>query len=138
MKKVEIIGAAIADVLVTPAEEEVFYTGSYAADDIVMSYGGDAFNEATVLQCTGVPVRLETVIGNDEIGLEKSGMYIKEDISTSINVILVKKDGERCFLTNPQGSQRKLKLEDICMPFSKEIDILCFARIFVFPQIKTE
>ena len=149
MKKVEIIGAAIADVLVTPAEEEVFYTGSYAADDIVMSYGGDAFNESTVLQCNGVPVHLETVIGNDEIGkmicrrmdeigLEKSGVHIKEELSTSINVVLVKKDGERCFLTNPQGSPRKLKLEDICMPFPKDIDILCFASIFVFPQMKTE
>ena len=29
MKKVEIIGAAIVDVLVSPAEERVFQTGSY-------------------------------------------------------------------------------------------------------------
>ena len=34
MKKVTIIGAAIVDVLVRPAEPEVFKTGSYAAQQI--------------------------------------------------------------------------------------------------------
>lgn len=149
MKKVEIIGAAIVDVLVSPAEETVFQTGSYAADQIVMTHGGDALNEATVLQQLGVPVHLETVIGDDtageticrhmeNAGLEESGLHIKEDMATSINVVLVKKNGERCFLTNPHGSQRQLELKDITMPFPKEINILCFASIFVFPKLKTE
>ena len=149
MKRVEVIGAAIVDVMVTPAEEEVFQTGSYAADKIVMTHGGDALNEATVLQCLGVPVHLETVIGNDtageticrhmeNAGLEESGLHIKNDMNTSINVVLVKKNGERCFLTNPHASQRKLRLDDITMPFPKEINILCFASIFVFPELKTE
>ena len=148
MKKVEIIGASIVDVLVSPAEESVFQTGSYAADNIVMTFGGDALNEATVLQGLGVPVYLETVVGSDsagesicrhmeEVGLEKSGVHIKEGMRTSVNVVLVKKNGERCFLTNPHGSQRKLQAEDIAMPFSQEIGILCFASIFVFPHIKT-
>lgn len=149
MKRVEIIGAAIVDVLVSPAEEEVFQTGSYAADQIVMTHGGDALNEATVLQQLGVPVHLETVIGNDtageticrhmeNAGLEESGLHIRDELNTSVNVVLVKKDGERCFLTNPHASQRKLELKDITMPFPKEINILCFASIFVFPQLKTE
>jgi len=149
MKKVEIIGAAIIDVLVSPAEESVFQTGSYAADNIVMTYGGDALNEGTVLQGLGIPVHLETVIGDDsagesicrhmeEIGLEKNGLHRKEGMITSVNVVLVKKNGERCFLTNPQGSQPKLQIEDITMPFSEEISILCFASIFVFPQMKVQ
>jgi len=146
MKKVEIIGASIVDVLVSPAEESVFLTGSYAADNIVMSYGGDALNEATVLQGLGVPVHLETVVGGDsagesicrhmeEINLEKTGLHVKEGLPTSVNVVLVKKNGERCFLTNPRGSQRKLQIEDITMPFDAEVCILCFASIFVFPQM---
>lgn len=149
MKRVEVIGAAIVDVMVSPAEEEVFQTGSYAAEKIVMTHGGDALNEATVLQCLGVPVHLETVIGNDtageticrhmeNAGLEESGLHIKNDMNTSINVVLVKENGERCFLTNPHASQRKLTLDDITMPFPKEINILCFASIFVFPELKTE
>ena len=53
MKKVQIIGAAIVDVLVSPADERVFEIGSCPAERIVMSYGGDALNEATVLKALG-------------------------------------------------------------------------------------
>ena len=68
MKKVQIIGAAIVDVLVTPADERVFEIGSCPADQIMMSYGGDALNEATVLQKLGGDVRLLTLLGQDEAG----------------------------------------------------------------------
>lgn len=148
MKKVEIIGAAIVDVLVTPAEEKVFQTGSYPADRIVMTYGGDALNEATVLQGLGAPVHLETLIGNDaageavsrrmeQVGLDRSGVHVSPEHPTSVNVVLVKPDGERCFLTNPHASQRKLRLEDVPMPFPEDVKILCFASMFVFPLMKT-
>lgn len=148
MKKIEIIGAAIVDVLVQPAEEEVFQTGSYAADRILMSHGGDALNEATVLQRLGAPVHLETVIGADaagqsvlhrmeQVGLDTSGVRVRPDIATSVNVVLVKKDGQRCFLTDPHGSLRRLRLADIPMPFPVDVGILCFASIFVFPEMKT-
>ena len=63
-----IIGAAILDVLVRPASERVFETGSYPAQDIHMSTGADALNEATVLAALGDAVRLETVLGNDDAG----------------------------------------------------------------------
>ena len=148
MKKVEIIGAAIVDVLVTPADERVFEIGSWPADQIVMTYGGDALNEATVLHKLGGNVHLETLLGSDaagetvlrrmeQVGLEKSGVRVRDDLSTSVNVVLVKPDGERCFLTNPHASQRKLRLEDIPIPFPADVEILCFASIFVFPLMKT-
>ena len=66
--EVLLMGAAIIDVLVRPADEEVFRTGSYPAEDIRMSVGADALNEATVLARMGKPVRLVTVIGNDLAG----------------------------------------------------------------------
>ncbi len=117
MKKVQIIGASIVDVLVTPADERVFQTGSCPADQIVMTYGGDALNEATVLHKLGGDVYLETLLGADaagesvlrrieQVGLETGGVRIREDLSTSVNVVLVKPGGERCFLTNPHASQR--------------------------------
>ena len=149
MKKIEVIGAAIVDVLVSPADERVFQTGSAPAGRIILSHGGDALNEAAVLHCLGVPVHLETVIGDDaagesvlrymeRVGLERSGVHIRPGLSTSVNVVLVKPDGERCFLTDPGASQRQLRLEDIPMPFPQDVDILCFASIFVFPHMKTE
>lgn len=148
MKQVQIIGAAIVDILVSQADEAVFQTGSSPTEGIFLSYGGDALNEATVLQRLDVPVRLETVIGKDEageavcrrmdaVGLDKSGLHIREDLRTSINVVLIKQDGERCFLTDSRASMRQLRLEDITMPFPAETGILCLASIFVFPQLKT-
>ena len=46
--KIMIIGASILDVMVRPADRHVFETGSSAAEDISISFGGDALNEATV------------------------------------------------------------------------------------------
>lgn len=148
-QEITIIGAAIIDVLVRPASAEVFESGSYASEEISMETGGDALNEATVLSRLGKKVHLQTVIGDDMAGhfvaahcgregIDISGSRICSDISTGINVVLVQENGERSFLTNPQGTLRKLAIEDIKMPFHEKSKILCFASIFVFPEIGTK
>lgn len=112
-----------------------------------MSPGGDALNEAFVLAGLGRRIQLETVIGDDtagrflikecrDRGIEIRQRQIRKDIPTGINVVLVGEDGERSFLTNPGGTLRALKLTDISMPFGKEVRYLCFASIFVFPEIR--
>lgn len=144
-----IIGAAILDVLVRPADAAVFETGSYAAEDIRLSVGGDALNEATVLAGLGKKILLETVIGTDKAGkyiqehCKERGILLREDclredIPTGINVVLVDGSGARHFLTNPAGTLRRLTLPDIHMPFPENAKILCFASIFVFPEIGAE
>ena len=141
-----VIGAAIIDILVRPAEAEVFQTGSYAAEEIRMSAGADALNEALVLAGLGKRVRLETVTGSDragkfvrdcckDMGIELPQDCVREEVPTGINVVLIDKSGERHFLTNPRGTLRSLTLEDIHMPFDEEAQIVCFASIFVFPEI---
>lgn len=141
-----VIGAAIIDVLACQVGPEVFQNGSYPADSICMTTGGDALNEAILLSRMGKQVYLETVIGEDEAGMlvahrcEENGIplekrQIRRGMSTSVNVVLVQKNGERSFLTDPRGAQRKLRLEDIRMPFPQTAKILCFASIFVFPEI---
>lgn len=148
MKQVMIIGASIVDVLVTPADERVFAVGSLPAEQIRMSCGGDALNEATVLQKLGGKVALHTLLGDDEagktvlrrmeqVGLDTQNVRIRQDLRTSVNVVLVKPDGTRCFLTDPQSSQRKLQQEDIPLPLPQDTGILCFASMFVFPLMKT-
>ena len=125
-----IIGASILDVLAYPADEEVFRTGSSSAEDIRLSVGGDALNEATVLSRLGMKVLLETVIGSGKAGkfimdhCRDCGILLPEDcvreeFSTGINVVLVSRDGSRHFLTNPHGSLRRLTLQDIHMLFRK-------------------
>ena len=147
--EIMIIGAAIVDVLVRPAGEEVFRTGSYQAEDIRISPGADALNEATVLAHMGKKVLLTTVIGDDQAGryllahCRQKGILlsdgcVREGLITGINVVLVEEDGRRSFLTNARGSLRKLCLGDICFPFPESVKIVCFASIFVFPQIGAE
>lgn len=146
--KIIIIGAGIIDVLVRPASPEVFRSGSYAAQDIHMSPGGDALNEATILAHMGKQVELQTVVGDDmagelirkhcqECGIELSAASVRKGMSTGINVVLVQENGERSFLTNPNGSLRKLSLQDITIPFHKEARILCLASIFVSSRLST-
>lgn len=141
-----IIGAAIVDVLARPVSPEVFRSGSYPADSIRMTTGGDALNEAVLLSRMGKKVYLETVIGEDEAGrmvarrCEENGIplekrQIRPELSTSVNIVLVQENGERSFLTDPHGAQRKLKTGHIRMPFPSTSKILCFASIFVFPEI---
>lgn len=147
--EIVIIGAAIIDVLVCPVSEAVFRTGSYAAEDIRMSPGADALNEATILARMGKKIWLETVVGDDkagrylmehcrENGIGMAADCVKGGLATGINVVLVDEAGRRNFLTNPKGSLRSLCLEDIHMPFPESVDIICFASIFVFPKMKTK
>lgn len=146
MAEIIIIGAAIIDVIARPVSEKVFKTGSCPMDNICMTTGADALNEAVILSKMGKNVRLEAIFGDDEAGkliqdqCRKNHIMIEErqihkEIPTGINVVLVDENGERCFLTNPNGSLRSLRLEDVRMPFEDDAKILCFASIFVFPKI---
>ena len=141
-----LIGAAVIDVLVRPASEEIFRSGSCPAEQIHMSPGGDAMNEAAVLASLGRKTELCTVIGADTAGeviearCKSLGIRLdpgckREDLSTGINVVLVQENGERSFFTNPKSSLRRLTLNDIPAPFPEGYGILCFASIFVFPDI---
>lgn len=145
--KIVVIGAAVVDIVAVPVDESVFETGSYPAEEIRMNLGGDALNEATVLAALGERVRLELVLGADmegrlicghcqKHGIELSETAVREELHTAVNVVLVRENGERSFLTSKTGSLRKLSLSDIQMPFPKDTKILCFASIFVFPLLK--
>ncbi len=141
-----IIGAAIIDILVRPASEEVFHTGTYGAEEIRMSTGADAMNEAMILARMGRRVQMETILGQDEAGryllercreegIEIPEHCIREQLPTGINVVLVEENGERHFLTSSAGSLRHLSLSDVEMPFPESAEIICFASMFVFPNI---
>ena len=114
-----------------------------------MSTGADALNEATVLARLGKTVLLDTVIGNDHAGqyllehCNREGILLSPDclrdgMTTGVNVVLVQPDGRRSFLTNERGSLRQLCPNDIHLPFPASAKIVCFASIFVFPQIRAK
>lgn len=143
---ITIIGASILDILVSPADPGVFETGSSPAESITMSFGGDALNEAMVLAHLGKTVQLQTVLGDDvqgamirkrceELGIVLQDSCVREKLRTGINVVLVQADGERNFLTDKNGSLRKLRVEDLELDFPGSTKVVSFASIFVFPEI---
>lgn len=144
--RIVVVGASILDVLVSPAGREVFDTGSYPAEEICLSFGGDALNEAAVLASLGKKVHLETAFGEDmagamiekycrDLGVTLGEKHRKKNVQTGINVVLVQENGERSFLTSRRGSLRKLELSDITRPFPKDAGILCLASMFVSPLL---
>lgn len=141
-----LVGAAILDVMVLSARMDFSVRDSAPSEDIHISYGGDALNEAAVLAHLGKKVYLNTILGKDregdmieahcqERGIELTGSCRREGLQTGINVVLVGEEGERHFLTNTNGSLRKLTLADVVETFPPDVGILSFASIFVFPDM---
>ena len=117
-----IIGAAIVDVLAQLVDSRVFAQGSVPAQRIAMHTGGDAMNEACVLAGLGASVRLVGKVGQDAAGdyvLRQCQEYrigtefLNRDpsIDTGVNIVLVDGEGERHFITSPNGSLRRLCLD---------------------------
>ena len=143
---ITVIGAAIMDVLASPVNENVFSAGSIPMDTIQISFGGDALNETIILSRWGKSVQLVSKIGDDEAGKRILGLLqereisadcvkVEKGLSTGINIVLIDEKGERHFLTNPNGSLRKLDLEDIQPFLSDAADIVSFASMFVSPLL---
>ncbi|MCR5403141.1 MAG: carbohydrate kinase family protein [Butyrivibrio sp.] len=144
--KVSVIGAAVVDIYAGPVDKEIFDNGSVPAENIGMSFGGDALNEAVVLSGLGIDTELISLLGHDEASqailrcLEKnkvdtSRTTICAEIPTGMNIVLVDDKGERSFITNPKSSLRKLSKEHIIPHIQELHDIVSFASIFVSPKL---
>ena len=147
--EVAVIGAAILDVVVPGAGPRVFETGSIPCPGLKLSTGGDAMNEAVALSLLGRRARLISRVGNDAAGdlvlsaCAKRGIDIssvaRTNVDTGVNVVLVGKSGERSFLTNPQGSLRRIAPEDVFAaigaPDFAALRAVCFASVFAYPLL---
>lgn len=143
------IGAAIADLPLYPVDKYVFDNVSHPLDDISMTIGGDAINEATIITRLGHRVSLMSLIEDDIVGnyIEKfandnniitKDLKKKAGINTSINVGLVRADGERTFITNRNGSLWKLDIDSINLDNIKDAKILSLASIFNNPLLNND
>lgn len=144
-----IIGAGIADILVRPVDAEAFARGACAVESIRMSVGGDALNESTILARLGHAPMLATVLGDDSAAdvilahCEREGVAVhaarRPEMDTGVNVVLVSESGERSFVTNPNGSLRRLSLEDVLPVLGAEAcqsaRLVCLASMFVSPLL---
>lgn len=144
-----IIGAGIADILVRPVEAVAFAQGRTAVESIRMSIGGDALNESTILSRLGHAPMLVTTLGTDaasdviEAHCARENILLhaarRPEMDTGINVVLVSASGERSFVTNPNGSLRRLALEDVLPALEAEAfaeaKLVCLASMFVSPLL---
>ena len=148
-----IIGAAIVDIPLSPVTSDILSAHSAPLERIAMGLGGDAANEALVLARLGHSPALVSVVGDDAPGdfvrrtLSRSGVdvaavAVKEDLDTGINVVLVRPDGERGFITSRSGSLRRLSLPDILpaldSPAFADVKVACMASLFVSPELTLE
>ena len=106
-------------------------------------------NEAVVLSKLGRRARLVSRLGRDSAGdlilgvCKRHGIdtsfVVRADIDTGVNIVLVSPDGERCFLTNPEGSLRKLEPADVFAaieaPGFSDVRAVCFASVFAYPLL---
>lgn len=145
-KDITVIGNAIIDVLAKPVSAGIFESGSQPVEKIKLAFGGDALNEAVVLTRLGKKADLISKVGKDEAGsrvlgfLKDSGIAVdkvtvENGLDTSINIVFIDEQGERYFLTNPTGSQRKFAETDIYPYLDSLKDIVSFASIFVSPLL---
>ncbi len=143
---ITVIGAAIIDVLAGPVDESVFVKGSQPVNSTRLAFGGDALNEAVVLSQLGAKVELVSKVGDDEAGkrvldflqekqVDVTKVKFEEGLETGINIVLVTPEGERAFLTNPNGSLRKLSEADVMEQLDSVADIVCMASMFVSPLL---
>lgn len=140
------VGAAVVDIPLQPVNRDMFEIESFPLQQISMTIGGDAINEATIISRLGHKIGLMSMVGRDAVGnfiiehcqkngIDYSGIKVREGIDTSINVGLVTADGERTFVTNRNGSLWKMTIEDVDLSRLGEARLLSLASIFNNPLL---
>lgn len=105
-------GAAVYDVLVRPVDESPWGTTTFV-ETIGFHPGGNAANTSIALGSLGVPVRIYSMLGDDEQArflecrLTAAGVdtahLARTSASTPVTIVLVKADGNRKFFHRPSG-----------------------------------
>lgn len=140
--KVSVIGACVKDE-VLKIDIDMLLKGSTYIKDKITTYGGDALNEAIDLSTLGIDTKIISILGNDDTG-DEILIYLNDhdidtsnikyrDIPTSKNTVLVDDNGQRYFITDPNGTLRKLTVEDVDV--DRLEGIVAFASCFVSPLI---
>jgi len=143
------VGAAIVDIPLRPVSKNIFDCESYPLDDISMTIGGDAINEATIISRLGKKTGLISLVGEDAVGnyilehcdktgIDRTGVCVDKDVRSSINVGLVTADGERTFVTNRNGSLWKMTIDHVDLSLIPQAKILSMASFFNNPRIDND
>jgi len=140
-------GNVVFDVAVWPVESCDWNTTTWV-DTITEGIGGNGANTSYALAALGVPVRLVSVLGDDErgrklltilnsAGVDTSGVRRITELPTSATVVLVHQGGDRKFLHRP-GASRDLSAADLRDFRIAGITHLHMANPFALPMLREE
>lgn len=135
------VGVMLIDLPLRLLNEDVFDRETTMVDDIQLITGGDALNEAVILSRLGNKVALIGHIGKDMFGdflikqceenyIDHSNVIKDPHVSTRINVVLIKENGQRHFIKNMNGSSRSFHEEEINYETIKSAKVVSLASIF--------
>ena len=145
-----IIGGGVVDIPLAPVDASIFTAHSTPLERVAMQAGGDAVNEAVALARLGHPPLLVSKVGDDAAGdfllrtltaegVDTAFVARERGLDTGINVVLVRPDGQRSFVTNRNGSLRRLGPADILpaldSPAFRDVAVACLASLFVSPVL---
>lgn len=140
MKRILCAGLALADIPIHPVSPQIFVKDSVQIDPPQVQTGGDALNQAVILNRLGVDCALSCWVGSDLWGdcvvsaLRTEGICTDfvERVSapTSASVILIQPDGERHFLTSRGASSQYVLWPQAAMA---TYDIISIASLWGLP-----
>jgi len=107
------VGLQCIDIVCSPVTPGLLEREMTPLKSARLMLGGDALNQAVVLAALGARVGLAGLVGNDRLGdvlLEQLGQHAidvldsRGDVNTAISLVLVKADGERHFVCQPESN----------------------------------
>jgi sugar/nucleoside kinase (ribokinase family) len=135
------IGIVLLDLPLGPIKGDIFSRETTMVDQIQLTTGGDAMNEAVILSRLGSRVALIGQIGRDMQGdiivkrceeekIYHKGLYRDPDFGTRINVVLFQEDGQRSFIKNRSAISGSFRETEIDFELMKGARVVSLASIF--------
>ena len=137
------VGESVADIFVRPVKKAAFDNASERVDQVQISTGGDALNNAIILSKLGNSVAYVGRIGNDMFGqyvveegnrrgVDMSHAVVSEDTPHAKSIIFVNERGDRHFCYYP-GTSAQFRFEDVDLSLLDECRILQIGGTFHLP-----
>ncbi|HML38028.1 MAG TPA: carbohydrate kinase family protein [Bacillota bacterium] len=135
------IGVVLMDLPIGPVDEGIFHEETTTVENVGLTTGGDAFNEAIILARLGKNPALMGQIGTDILGdvvvkrceeerVDHSRLRRDSKTATRINVVVVGKDGQRHFIKSQNGNSATLHSDEVDYDFIGRARAVSLASIF--------
>lgn len=140
-KKYDIVtvGQMVFDIVFKPVDRKPEPGECIVLDSLDFYTGGCTLNTSVVLAKLGVKVALIGQIGNDmagrylagecrRLGIGTAGLKVRKDCGTTVGIVMVATNGERCFFYRP-GATGKISLDTIDWRIIQKTDYVHIAGI---------